>query len=75
MEAVHPLKAYRASHQVTQDQLAKLLGVARTTVARWESGNRNIDDELLPKVSAVTGIPKAELRPDLVRLMRQEAAE
>jgi transcriptional regulator with XRE-family HTH domain len=75
MDATHPLKAYRETARLTQLGLADLLGVARTTVARWETGERNIDDDLLPKVSEVTGIPKTELRPDLVDLLKQEVAE
>ena len=69
MESLHPLKTYRSAKGLTQDQLAKRLGVARTTVARWESGDRHIDDDLLPKVSLMTGIPKPALRPDLAKLL------
>lgn len=70
MEAVHPLKTYRKAERLTQEGLAERLGVARTTVARWETGERNVDDDLLPKVSLVTGIPKAKLRPDLAKLLQ-----
>jgi transcriptional regulator with XRE-family HTH domain len=76
MEATHPIKLYREAQRLTQNDLAERLGVARTTVARWETGERNIDDELLPKVSELTGITKAILRPDLARMLAQtEAAE
>ena len=76
MEAAHPLKTYREAQRLTQSALAERLGVARTTIARWETGERNIDDDLLPKVSELTGITKAVLRPDLALLLAQpEAAE
>lgn len=67
-----PLKTFRKAHEppLSQNDLAKLLDVTRETVARWESGSRKIDNEKLPAVSEVTGIPKTELRPDLAELMR-----
>lgn len=70
----HPLKAYRTSNGLTQQGLADLLDVERTTVARWECGDRQIDKELVPKVSQITGIAKRELRPDLAVLL-DEASE
>lgn len=36
------LAAWRNYHQLTQSQLARLLGVSKTTVARWEIGMRAI---------------------------------
>jgi len=67
METTHPLKQYREAHEppLTQQGLAELLGVARETVTRWESGARKIDEEKLPIVSERTGIAPATLRPDL----------
>lgn len=69
----HPLKTYRDERGLTQDALAKELGVASVTVSRWETGARKIDDDKLPDVAAKTGIPKSELRPDLADLMKETA--
>ena len=68
----HPLKTYRNSQEprLSQGQLAGLLGVTRTTVARWETRTRKVDHELLPKISEATGIAPAVLRPDLADLMK-----
>lgn len=78
MEGIHPLKTFRENQQppLSQGDLAVLVGVARETVTRWESGARKIDEQWLPKVAETTGIPPSELRPDLALLMQpQEAAE
>lgn len=69
-DAVHPLVAYRKQRGLTQKALAAHLEVARETVARWETGRR-IDDDLLPRVSERTGIPRGILRPDLAKLLDQ----
>ena len=71
MEGIHPLKAYRENQEppLSQGDLAVLLGVARETVTRWESGARKIDEQKLPVVAEKTGIPKRALRPDLAELM------
>lgn len=77
MDTTSPLKAFRDKHNppLTQDRLADLLGVTRTTVARWETGTRKIDRDLIAEVSKKTGIPPVDLRPDLAALMQGEAAE
>lgn len=74
MDNVHPLRAYREREQITQGELARSLGVARETVARWESDARKINRNRLPEVSERTGIPASELRPDLARLFDQPEA-
>jgi len=68
----HPLKAYRLRQdpRLSQEQFAKRLGVTRTTVARWETGTRKVDQDLLLKVVEETGIAPTELRPDLADLMK-----
>lgn len=77
MEAVHPLKVFREKQEppLSQQGLADLLGVDRVTVARWETGARKVDAELLPNVATRTGIPRSELRPDLAALLNSEAGE
>ena len=70
----HPLKDYRTGRGLTQDALAKELGVTNITVSRWETGARKIDEAYLPLVAEKTGIPAADLRPDLAKLMSGEAA-
>jgi transcriptional regulator with XRE-family HTH domain len=75
MEGIHPLKAFRERQDppLSQDDLAGLLGVARETVTRWESGARKIDEKKLPVVAGKTGISPKELRPDLAELLGEAA--
>jgi len=72
MAHAHPLKTFRETQAppLTQEQLAELLGVSRTTIARWETGTRKLGKDWLPKVAKKTGIAPAKLRPDLAELMR-----
>jgi transcriptional regulator with XRE-family HTH domain len=74
MESIHPLKAFRELRQLSPADLARLLEVSPAAVSRWESGERNVDRRLLPKITEKTGISAKELRPDLAELM-SEAAE
>ena len=73
MAASHPLRKFREDRRLTQEALGKELGVTGVTVWRWEKGERQIDRSLVANVSAKTGIPARELRPDLAELI--EAAE
>lgn len=75
MEADHPLKTFREEHHppLTKAELADLLGVARLTVHRWETGKRRIKSDLVGSVSEKTGIPKRQLRPDLAELIEEAA--
>lgn len=45
----------------TQEQLAALLGVDRTTVQRWESGEREPQPWLRPRLAAVLQVDRREL--------------
>lgn len=70
-----PLKAFRKKHNppLSQRELADLLGVDRVTITRWETGRRKIGGDRLSDISALTGIPRTKLRPDLAALMRDAA--
>lgn len=75
MSDSHPLKTYRETRMppLTQEKLAKKIGVGKSTVSRWEDGTRKIDGDLVRKVSTITGIPASTLRPDLAKLFQQAA--
>jgi transcriptional regulator with XRE-family HTH domain len=65
----HPIKQFRLDTGRTQTALAKELGVTDVTICRWETGVRQVDTDLLPKVAELTGISAAKLRPDLAKLI------
>jgi transcriptional regulator with XRE-family HTH domain len=72
---------YRIEHDLSQSQVAKLVGVKQPTVARWETGEHNPTWEtLLPlaqKLDITTSLTvepttssSASVAEELVRLMR-----
>jgi transcriptional regulator with XRE-family HTH domain len=67
------IREYRERNNLTQPAFGKKFKVEAVTVYRWESGQRRIDKELVPKISKLTGIPAAVLRPDLAALFGTEA--
>lgn len=55
------------------DALAAQIGIHRRTLFLWKS--RGVPAERVPAVSAATGIPAAELRPDLAAAFATDAAQ
>lgn len=45
------LEQLRKNHNLNQEDVAALIGVARTTYAMYEQGNREMDYELLIKLA------------------------
>lgn len=68
----NPLKAFREAQNISQAELARLLGVSRSIAHRWETGERNIGPDSLAAVSSKTGIPKKVLRPDLAEKLQDD---
>lgn len=54
---------------MTRAALARDLSVSKTTITRWEERKRRIDEDKVPHVAKITGIPAKELRPDLAELI------
>ena len=59
------LRAYRIAKKLTAAQLAKRLGIARTTLRSFENGHRQVHGDMAVKIEKVCGIDRAEIRPDL----------
>lgn len=49
MKNIHSL---RDAANLTQEQLAEVLGVDRTTITKWESGKAKPRYDMLPKIAA-----------------------
>lgn len=57
----NPLKAWRDRKQLSQADLAVLLGVKAMTVSRWERGVLLPRKKLWPKIEETTGIVASQL--------------
>lgn len=57
MNGLPALRQYRQSQGLSQQELAKKLGVTATTVYRWEAGRREPRGAVRGKISEITGIP------------------
>jgi len=71
MEGKNPYLAYRERQQLSQADLARLLGFSRSYVRRLETGERQIGPDRLTDVSAKLGVSAKILRPDLAELMNE----
>lgn len=65
---MHPLRAWRTDRGLSLSEAAEVLETTKATVSRWESGDRKIDFSRVTDISAATGIPAHQLRPDLAGL-------
>ena len=59
------IKQYRQAHNLTQRQLAEMLGVAPVTITHIESGRRKVSWEKAVEWEGLIGISRHELRPDI----------
>jgi len=58
------LRRMRSERGITQRQLASMMYIDRSTVARWENGSRVPDLELLPRLARCLGVDVVLLVPD-----------
>lgn len=55
------IKEYRAKNDLTQEELAKMVGVRRETILFMEKGKYNPSLALAHKISRLFGVPIEEL--------------
>jgi transcriptional regulator with XRE-family HTH domain len=55
------LQELRKEKELTQEQLAEQLGVARRTVSRWETGNNMPDLDILVELSDLYSVDLREI--------------
>lgn len=60
---VHPLRKFREGQQppLKQEDLARMLGVSKATISRWEAGERFPDRDSWPLLKEITGLGSDEL--------------
>lgn len=51
------LKLFRKNNKLTQQELGDMLGVKKSTVSRWESGERAMTIENVKKISRLFNVP------------------
>ena len=51
------LKLFRNEKKLTQQELGEMLGVKKSTISRWESGERSMTIENVKKISHLLEIP------------------
>lgn len=61
MELGKKIAYYRKNKNITQDALAKQLGISNQAVSKWETEQSCPDVELLPKIADIFGITLDEL--------------
>jgi plasmid maintenance system antidote protein VapI len=62
------LTDWLAENEMTAAALARRLDASRSAVHRIVTGERNPSPSMARKLSKVTGIPMAKLRPDLAKM-------
>lgn len=55
------IKEARQMKGITQEQLAKMLGITQGAVAQWENGLTHPSFDMLPKVAEALGMTVDEL--------------
>lgn len=63
----NPLKAYRKRARLSQQALARKLGISRAMVGMLENGKREFTAETAVMIEKNIGINRVMLRPDLFR--------
>lgn len=62
----YDIAIWRKKNNLTQAELAKRMGVTRTTVANWEAGKYRLPINLKAKLAALLEIPKEVTTPSTI---------
>ena len=73
MNHTHELRVHRRAHRLTQDELARLVGVSPTMLMRMEHGNRAqlADIEAMLGLEFVFGKPLSQIFSALSKLVEE----
>ena len=56
------LKAARINADISQQQMAKKLGVSPSTISRWETGQLPVPDDIVNKYCVICNINKEDIK-------------
>jgi transcriptional regulator with XRE-family HTH domain len=56
------IRELREARGLSVDELSRRLGVDEGTVRRWESGEADVDNNVLPRLAESLGVSQDELR-------------
>jgi transcriptional regulator with XRE-family HTH domain len=62
---MNPIYKYRKANNLTQEALARELGLTKATISRYESGDRKPSVKHIVRIESSTGISRYDLRPDI----------
>lgn len=65
------MEVYREKHGLSRSEMGRRIGVAHTTIARWECGDMLPDGDMLLRIVEAT---QGEVSPNDMILPPQEAA-
>lgn len=69
------IKELRNEKGITQQQLADLLTVAKSTIGMWENNKREPDIETIKKIADILGAPTAFLLNDTVKIGKEFSSD
>lgn len=69
------IKALRIEKNITQQQLADLLAVGKSTIGMWETNKREPDLETIRRIAEILDTPMTFLLNDIVRIGREYCAD
>ena len=55
------LKILRAEHNMTQEQLAKVLGTSQKAISSWEVGTATPKPQMMQKIEDYFDVPKEDI--------------
>ena len=67
MEPADHLKTYRAMHGLSQQQVAKKLGISRQMIGFLETREREFTADMAVLIEEKLGIPREDVLPELFR--------
>lgn len=65
---------HRERANITQAELGRRIGVSRSTICKWESGQRLPEARYWPALARVIGVKVAELVPEVGEAIRASQA-